>query len=625
MGFTIEIRLIRPFNELDRGLRIKASKRKKAYFCQNFLLMKLKRLCLLGISLFVLATNLISQETTSLRNDLFYLASPELKGRFPGTNEDSQVTRFIQQRFHELGLEMPFNNGIQTFKVVTSVEATNDNRLIINGQNADYGVDYSLYAFSSNRTLDADVVYAGFGIVVETDSLKRSDYAGLDVKGKWVLLLKGDPEPQNNGSPFIPFSDARTKAMFAKDRGALGVIFTGGIQNDKNDELVPLLFERAFVNAGLPVLDVKRAFLEKTISGLSVDSLEAKAIRNEKHSQNDIHLSASAHTFLKLTEVTTQNIIGILRGKHPVLQDEYIVIGAHHDHLGMGGKGSGSRMPDTLAPHLGADDNASGTATVLALAKRFANEETKPDRSLIFVLFGAEEMGLLGSDYFVKNLPVEKEKIYAMFNFDMVGRLNDSKILAIGGTGTSKETEEILHRFAEKSPLKFSYSPEGFGPSDHASFYKENIPVFYFTTGSHTDYHTPADSPEKINYQGMSEIADFAKSIIGYLADRPEHLSFTEAGPKEQKSARRGFKVTLGIMPDYTGASDNGLSVGGVTKGGAAERAGLKKGDVITGLNGMPVGNIYDYMNRLKQLKPGQRVNVDLLRDGQPIVLIVDL
>lgn len=587
--------------------------------------MKRTRLYLLGIILFVLTTNLTSQEAASIRNDLYFLASPELKGRFPGTAEDSQAARFVQQRFHELRLEMPYTDGIQAFQVVTSVEATDDNRLTINGHNADYGTDYSLYAFSSSRSLDAEVVFAGFGIIVETDSLKRNDYAGIDVKGKWVLLLKGDPEPQNNGSQFIPFSDARTKAMFAKDRGALGVILTGGHQNDKGDELVPLLFERAIVNAGLPVVNVKRAFLEKVIPGLSVDSLEAQAIRNRKINGTDFQFRASGHTSLKLTEVTTQNIIGILRGEDPVLRNEYIVIGAHHDHLGMGGKGSGSRMPDTLAPHLGADDNASGTAMVLELAKRFANEKTKTERSLLFVLFGAEEMGLLGSDYFVKNLPVEKEKIVAMFNFDMVGRLNETKSMTIGGTGTSKETQEILHRFTENSPLKFSYSPEGFGPSDHASFYKENIPVFYFTTGSHTDYHTPADSPEKINFQGMNEIAIFSQKLIEYLSKGNQRLSFTEAGPKEQKSARRGFKVTLGIMPDYTGASENGLSVGGVTKGGAAERAGMIKGDIITGLNGMPVGNIYDYMNRLKQLKPGQRVNVDILRGGENIILIVDL
>lgn len=156
------------------------------------------------------------------------------------------------------------------------------------------------------------------------------------------------------------------------------------------------------------------------------------------------------------------------------------MIGAHHDHLGMGGKGSGSRMPDTLAPHLGADDNASGTAMVLELAKRFANEKTKTERSLLFVLFGAEEMGLLGSDYFVKNLPVEKEKIVAMFNFDMVGRLNETKSMTIGGTGTSKETQEILHRFTENSPLKFSYSPEGFGLRITPPFIKK-ISLFFIS------------------------------------------------------------------------------------------------------------------------------------------------
>ncbi len=585
-----------------------------------------KSYALLLAFILLFATSLFAQETNSLKNDLYYLASPKLKGRFPGTAENQQLGLFFQNRFQVLKLETPFDKGLQEFKVVTSVEASHENVFSVNGHQAVYDTDYSLYAFSSNTALDADMVFAGFGIVMETDSLRRDDYAGLDVKGKWVLLLKGDPEPQNNGSAFIPFSDARTKALFAKDRGAKGVVFTGGIQNDKADELVPLLFERAIISAGLPVLDIKRAWLQNILNGLLIDSLEAYAMRNETAAYKKLApLHASGTTSLKHTEVSTFNAVAMLKGSDPVLQNEYIVVGGHYDHLGMGGKGSGSRTPDTLAPHLGADDNASGTAMVLELAQRFANQEERPARSLIFVLFGAEEMGLLGSDFFVKNLPVDKEKIVAMINFDMVGRLNESKTLALGGTGTAKETESIINDLAADSQLKFSLSPEGFGPSDHASFYKENIPVIYFTSGSHTDYHTPADSPEKINYEGMAEITGFAQQLIGTLAKLPQKLSFTEAGPKEQKSARRGFKVTLGIMPDYTDASVSGLGVGGVTKGGAAERAGMKKGDIITGLNGMPMGNIYDYMNRLKLLKPGQRVNVDVIREGNPIIIIVDL
>lgn len=585
----------------------------------------------LSISLFLLASNLLvvaqQNEHKTLKKELYFLASPELKGRFPGTAEDKVTAMFLRTELQKLKLEMPFDNGLQAFNVVTSVDASPNNKLTINEKSAVYGTDFSLYAFSSNASHDGELVFAGFGMVIKTDSLKRNDYENLDVNGKWVLLLKGDPEPQNNNSVFIPFADARSKVMHAKDRGAKGVIFVSGTQNNKNDELAPLLFERAVVSSGLPVIDIKRAFLDQvlTVPGLTTDSLESRMIKGEKASVFDLKIKASATTELVRNEVTTYNIAGILTGSDPLLKNEYIIIGAHYDHLGMGGEGSGSRVPDTLAAHVGADDNASGVVTVLELARCLTNSKDRPKRSVLFVLFGAEEMGLLGSRHFAKNLPFPAANAVAMLNFDMVGRLNETKSVVVGGTGTSKETESILNELSAQSKLKLSYSPEGFGASDHASFYAENIPVMFFSTGAHSDYHTPADSPDKINYEGIAELADFAEILALNLANRERKLTFTEAGPKERNTGRRGFKVTLGIMPDFTSTSTDGLGVGGVTKGGPAERAGMKKGDKITGINGMSIGTIYDYMNRLKQLKPGQRVNVDVVRNGETIILIVDL
>ena len=578
-----------------------------------------------GLTLFHFTNIQAQYQLPQVKSDLYYLASPELAGRFPGTRQDSMSVFFLRDRLENLSLSMPFESGLQPFKVVTSVEAGN-NQLKINAIEAVYGQDFSLYALSSNESLESDIVFAGFGMVISTDSLKWDDYEGLNVNGKWVLLLKGDPEPQNNNSAFIPFSDTRTKVMFARDRGAKGVIFTGGIQNNKTDELVPLLFERAVVSSGLPVIDVKRSFLDKILVSMNqtIDSLEAGMMRHKKPSQSTLVLEASATTELIKKEVTTFNIIGILEGNDPTLKQEYVIVGAHYDHLGMGGEGSGSRMPDTLAPHLGADDNASGVVAVLELAARMSQNKQNR-RSVAFVLFGAEEMGLLGSRYFVKNMPFEPVNVTAMLNFDMVGRLNDQNAVVVGGTGTASETEELLRTLDAASDLQLSFSPEGFGASDHASFYAENIPVMFISTGAHSDYHTPDDRPDKINFQGLMLVSDLAEKIAGDLASRDSKLSFTEAGPKERTTGRRGFKVTLGIMPDFTSTSTDGLGVGGVTKGGPAERSGMKKGDKITGINGLAVGTIYDYMNRLKTLKPGQRVNVDIVRDGKPLILIVDL
>ena len=587
------------------------------------------RLVIFTLFLFLILSHALNAQNSiqKVKDNLYFLASPELQGRYPGTKADSASVGFIQKYWSDLGLQLPYNNGLQEFKVTTSVDASANNSLSVNEKTAVYDKDYSLYSFSSNANLEGDLVFAGFGIVFESDSMKWNDYKNLDVKDKWVLLMKGDPEPQNNNSVLIPFSDARTKVMFAKDRGAKGVLFTGGTQNNKTDDLVPLLFERAVVSAGIPVLDVKRSWLDANIlpANQPVDSLESFLMRKVSPTDLKLNLRIKAQTELIRNEVTTFNVIGILPGHNPILKDEYIVIGAHYDHLGMGGEGSGSRTPDTLAPHVGADDNASGVTSVLELAARFAKSDINHQRSIAFVLFGAEEMGLLGSRYFVKHMPFEPKSINAMINLDMVGRLNETKSVVIGGTGTSAETESILKELSVKTKLQLSFSPEGFGASDHASFYAENVPVLFFSTGAHADYHTPADTPDKINYEGMMEVIDFVEIVTNEFSNKPEKLTFTEAGPKERTTGRRGFKVTLGIMPDFTSISTDGLGVGGVTKGGPAERAGMKKGDKITGINGMSVGTIYDYMNRLKQLKPGQRVNVDVLRNDENLVLIVDL
>lgn len=589
-----------------------------------------KHLALIALLLSTVFPSLAQQlkfNSKTAEKQLYSLASENLKGRYPGTPEDWLTASYIRKAFKSSKLHLPFNNGLQHFSIVTSVEPSRANSISLNGNKGVYGKDFSLYAFSSNTSLSSEVVFAGFGIVIETDELKRNDYQGIEVKDKWVLILRGDPEPDKNNSPFIPYADERTKALFARDKGAKGVVFVGGKKNNPSDELAPLLFERASISAGIAALDVKKSWINPILfnDGMNIDSLETLMIMGRKPSEFPISATISATTELIKNEAQTQNIVGIIEGTDPVLKHEYIVIGAHYDHLGMGGSGSGSRSPDTLLPHVGADDNASGTVGVMQLAAALSKNKKYLKRSVIVVAFGAEEMGLLGSRYFVKNLPVEKEKIIAMINLDMIGRLNDKKALAIGGTGTAIETETLLAAAAADGSLALSFSPEGFGASDHAAFYAEDIPVMFFSTGAHSDYHTPNDTPEKINYVGLMDVIDYVGKVAIEIINRETKLSFVEAGPKERSAGRRGFKVTLGIMPDFTSSAQDGLQVAGVTAGGAAHAAGMKKGDKITGVNGLKVANIYDYMNRLRQLKVGQRVHVDVLRNGNSIILIVEL
>jgi C-terminal processing protease CtpA/Prc len=245
---------------------------------------------------------------------------------------------------------------------------------------------------------------------------------------------------------------------------------------------------------------------------------------------------------------------------------------------------------------------------------------------VIFVAFSGEELGMLGSTAFLAKPPIDKKKINLMMNFDMVGRLNPkTKTISVSGTGTFNEADALLRSHNDSTKMKITLHPEGYGPSDHAAFYSDNIPVLYFTTGVHGDYHTPEDDADRIDNKGVDMIASLAYDVLLDAGSGNYPMTFKEAGPKVKTSTRAGLKVTFGIMPDFTSEENKGLGVGGVTKDGPADNGGMKKGDVITAIDGKTVTNIYDYMERLKSLTPGQRTSVDIMRDGKKEILIIQL
>jgi Zn-dependent M28 family amino/carboxypeptidase len=332
----------------------------------------------------------------------------------------------------------------------------------------------------------------------------------------------------------------------------------------------------------------------------------------------------SGHTDVRHKVERTRNVVAMVEGNDPELRSEYVIIGAHYDHLGMGGPGSGSREPDTTAVHNGADDNASGVAGMLEIAQRLASEKTNR-RSVVFIAFGAEEMGLLGAKHFVDHPLVPLRAVQAMINFDMIGRMNAERKVMVGGTGTSAESESILDALGKKRKFELSYSSEGFGASDHAAFYVKDIPVFFITTGAHDDYHTSRDDAALLDYASAGQVAEFGFDLLSELASRERRLAFQEAGPKARGGHGRGYKIALGIMPDFAGSGSNGLRVDAVRPEGPAGIAGMLKGDVITAINGKSVGNIYDYMARLKGLEKGMTITLDILREERRQVLIVQL
>ena len=337
-------------------------------------------------------------------------------------------------------------------------------------------------------------------------------------------------------------------------------------------------------------------------------------------------------TYGKTEKRTTHNIIAVLPGTDKQLRNEYIVVGSHYDHLGMGGKDSGSRRPDTLGVHPGADDNASGDAVVLELAKHF--KKVRSPRSIIFAFFGAEEQGLVGSKFFLDwmkhadqqriNLPGDLKRIVAMVNLDMVGRMRNNA-MSVSGTGTSSTFKEMVENVAEQTGLHVSCIPDGYGPSDQASFVAADIPVLFLTTGGHMEYHTPADMPSTLNYDGMQQTFDFTQQLITRLAAMPQAPDYINV-PSSQKMSHAKFKVTLGLMPDVMGASDiPGLRADIVVAGKPAHEAGIRSGDIIQEIDGKPVKDINEYMERLAELKAGTTIPVKVLRDEKTIVFQVHL
>jgi len=581
-------------------------------------------ICLLiGINLISFSHENKEITIEELEQHVGYLASVELGGRLPGTENDRQAAAYIAGEFEKAGIELLGENGFQYFEVVTGVDAGKNNKLTTAGFEGRVSKDFVPLSFSKITSLEAEVVFVGYGFQVENDTLKWDDYENVDVNGKWVLILRGEPGEENPNSPFASTAGLREKALTAKDNGAGGVLFVSGPSFDEEDVLMRMFYDKTTADAGMPVFHIKRKLADQLIA-IPVSSIEDSINENIIPVFINNKTTLFGQSDVVHQKVRTMNVVGFIEGNDAVLKEEIIVIGGHYDHLGMGGPGSGSREPDTIAVHNGADDNASGVAGIIEIAEKVAANKTDLRRSIVVVAFGAEEMGLIGSKYFVENPIIDMDKVVAMFNFDMIGRLNDEQSIAFGGTGTSLETEDLLNKYLEEHSMKGSFSTEGFGPSDHAAFYAEDIPVFFISTGAHQDYHTPQDDVEFINFKGEKAVSDLSYDLLMDVANRDQALTYQEAGSKT-RATRMNFKVTLGIVPDFTSSENSGLGVGGVRADGPADKGGMQKGDRIVALDGMEVTNIYDYMARLKKLEAGQIITVDVIRNDEKVVLLVQL
>ena len=584
---------------------------------------------ILVMSFTTFCQNVSDSEITveELKQHINYLASDELKGRDSGSEEIFEAAEYIADQFAEYGLKPAFENDyFQEFSFIKNIELTDNNSLIFNSNDKEIipllWDDYITVPFSGNAELDAELVFAGFGI--SAPDLEYDDYAGVNVKDKIVVVFRNTPEPTVPHSEFDAFSPLRKKASVARDKGAAAIIFVNPYDENKTtDDLVEFNYDRGGSITGFSVVSIKRNFVEEilNVDGFNLKDVYNKIIETKKPNSFELkNTSAFISTDVKEVEATSWNVGGILKGNDPTLKNEWLIIGAHFDHLGMGGDGSLYRG-DEPQIHNGADDNASGTTGVLELAEKFASVKDQLKRSIAFFTFSGEELGLLGSNYLVNNLPFPVEESIAMINMDMIGRLKDSSLI-VYGTGTSSNWKDILNEFNSYG-FKLSFNDEGYGPSDHSSFYGAKIPVLFFFTGTHEDYHKPSDDFDKINYEGEKEILDYIYQVAMDIDDTPERLDYLLV-EKQESGQMFVRKVYVGTIPDFASNVD-GYKISGVSEGSPAQQAGLQGGDIIVSFGGKKISNIYDFTYALGDFVPGDEVDVIVKRGEDEITFKVKL
>lgn len=545
-----------------------------------------------------------------------YLASDELAGRFPGTDGDKLTVEYIVNEFEEYGITPAGEDGyLQPFDYISEIKLGKDNSLSIgNGELIKgSGEEFTTLYLSANGTAQGNIVFVGYGI--NAPELNYNDYAGIDLKGKIALMLMYSPGYNNpHDNPFSKYERLRIKCAAAKEQGAAGIIVVKGPESGE-DELVKLRMSGPGETMDIPVMNVKRSYVEYIFTNSKKMSL-SEVQKNIDSLRTPMSFEfgggmAQLKADLVRIKALTNNVIGKIEGKDPVLKNEYIIIGAHMDHLGDGLKYGSLHDSHVSEIHNGADDNASGVAGILELAQYYSTKKKDLKRSIIFMTFSGEEAGLIGSGHFTKSELMKKYNVVSMINLDMVGRLTDNK-LTIGGTGTSSIWQGLLDSLNKTYNFTAAYNKDGYGPSDHASFYGKDIPVLFFFTGLHKDYHKPSDDWQLINADGEAKVLNMVVGIVNYvntLSAKPDFIKVTE----EKKETNMGFRVTLGVIPDYSSTKE-GLEITGVKSGGVAEKSGLQGGDVITKLGQYEIKNIYDYTDALTKFKPGEESEVTFIR-----------
>jgi hypothetical protein len=568
-----------------------------------------------------------------------FLASEQVKGRGNGMPGLERAAKYIAREFKAAGLELAGDRGtyFQRFVMTTGVNLKGKNSLAFRTAAGEKRLvlkqDYVPISFSATGKFEAPLAFAGYGITAP--DYHYDDYAGLDVKGKVVIVLRHEPQENDEKSVFAgkestPHSEIRSKAINARNHGAVAMILVNdtGAHPDKADELIQFGSLYGPEETKFAALMVKAEPVEALLksSGKSLDDLRL-AIDRDLSNQSfllDPAFRADFAVGIQRIRKPVANVVGLLRGNDPKLSEQVIVIGAHYDHLGLGGGNS-------LAPsqagkvHPGADDNASGTSGLLELAAGLARRRAQLQRSVLFIAFAGEEAGLIGSAYYTQHPSVPLDRTIAMLNLDMIGRVARNR-LTIGGSGTSPDFKKIVEEANRNVGLDLAFSASGYGASDHMSFTVHQVPVLFFFSGLHADYHKPSDTWDKIDAQSGAKVVQLVAAVARQLDQVPEKPLYVRVAELAGRAAGGGggYGPYFGSIPDMSDSTD-GVKFSDVRDGSPAARAGFRPGDKLIDFGGLKVNNLEDFTYALRQHKAGDKVSVTVVRDGQQITREVTL
>jgi peptidase M28-like protein/PDZ domain-containing protein/PA domain-containing protein len=556
------------------------------------------------------------------------LASPRLEGRLAGSTGEKLAAEYIAGELQKIGAKpLPGQTSFLLPFEFTAGTRDGGSKVTIGSESFATDADVRALSFSDNTDVTGDVVFAGYGIVVpDSQDFGYDSYATLDVKDKVVLVLRYFPEDadQKTRTILARYSDLRYKAMAARQRGAKAMVVVAGPRSPNAGETIPMSFDTALAGSGIAAASISAKVAHAIFAAIPDKTLESA---QQSLDSGNPHVAGFAipkaqltvHTAVQREKRNGHNVVAYLPATTPVagVSKPWVAVGAHYDHLGHGEAGNTLASKDDAGKaHLGADDNASGSAAVLALASTLAGQPRH--RNVLLAWWSGEELGLIGSTAFAAAPPVPLDQVAAYVNFDMVGRMQDNK-LTVQATGTSPIWAKVIEQANVAAGFDLQLQTDPYQPTDVATFNSASVPCLTFFTGTHVDYHKPSDTPDKIDYEDLDRIVDFAAAIVRRVEDAADAPQFTKVDqPMQSGGGRAGVRVFTGTIPDYS-TDVKGLLLSGVIGGGPAEQAGLQKGDVIVEIAGQTIANIYDYTYALDVLKIGQPAKVVYLRNGKRI------